>query len=316
MREPLKNRFELVFAYDVKDGNPNGDPLDENKPRLDEALGINLVTDVRLKRTIRDELAERGEELWVSGEAVTSQKRAEQILERAGAKYEHKAQVLGVLLEHCIDLRLFGGTLPLKLANRKQGEGGEGVSLTGPVQFRLGRSLHRVAPVFMQGTAAFGAKETAGQRSFREEWLLPYSFIVFYGVVNQNAARDTGLTEGDVMLMFEAMWNGTKNLITRSKMEQLPRFLLALRYREEVNLHIGELDKYLALRTAVPEEQLRDVRQFKLEIGGLKAILQRYDDRLADIYYKVDDRLVLSDGERVVEDVGDYLGLKATAFAF
>ncbi|MHC1574778.1 MAG: type I CRISPR-associated protein Cas7, partial [Candidatus Methanogasteraceae archaeon] len=56
MNSTIANRSELVFLYDLKDANPNGDPLDENKPRIDEETGINLVTDVRLKRTIRDYL--------------------------------------------------------------------------------------------------------------------------------------------------------------------------------------------------------------------------------------------------------------------
>ena len=52
----LKHKSELLFLYDIKDANPNGDPLDENKPRIDEETGQNLVTDVRLKRTVRDYL--------------------------------------------------------------------------------------------------------------------------------------------------------------------------------------------------------------------------------------------------------------------
>ena len=52
----VKNRSEILFLYDVTDANPNGDPVDENKPRIDEETGINLVTDVRLKITIRDYL--------------------------------------------------------------------------------------------------------------------------------------------------------------------------------------------------------------------------------------------------------------------
>jgi len=52
----IKNRSEILFIYDVKDANPNGDPIDENKPRIDEETGINYVTDVRLKRTVRDYL--------------------------------------------------------------------------------------------------------------------------------------------------------------------------------------------------------------------------------------------------------------------
>ena len=57
-RMKAMNRSELLFLYDITDANPNGDPMDENKPRLDEETGINLVTDVRLKRTIRDYLHE------------------------------------------------------------------------------------------------------------------------------------------------------------------------------------------------------------------------------------------------------------------
>ena len=60
------NRSELIFLYDIKDNNPNGDPLDSNKPRIDEETGINYVTDVRIKRTIRDYLYEyKGKEIFV-----------------------------------------------------------------------------------------------------------------------------------------------------------------------------------------------------------------------------------------------------------
>jgi len=62
----IKNRSEILFVYDVKDANPNGDPVDENKPRIDEETGINIVTDVRLKRTIRDYLYDyKGQEVFI-----------------------------------------------------------------------------------------------------------------------------------------------------------------------------------------------------------------------------------------------------------
>jgi CRISPR-associated protein Csh2 len=56
MSDILKNRSEILFLYDVTDANPNGDPMEENRPRIDEETSINIVTDVRLKRTIRDYL--------------------------------------------------------------------------------------------------------------------------------------------------------------------------------------------------------------------------------------------------------------------
>ena len=68
MSEIVSNRSEIVFLYDVKDSNPNGDPLDENKPRIDEETMLNLVTDVRLKRTVRDYLHDFcNEEVFILG---------------------------------------------------------------------------------------------------------------------------------------------------------------------------------------------------------------------------------------------------------
>ena len=66
MSTSIKNRSEIVFLYDVKDANPNGDPLDENKPRIDEETNTAMVSDVRLKRTIRDYLHDfKGHEIFI-----------------------------------------------------------------------------------------------------------------------------------------------------------------------------------------------------------------------------------------------------------
>jgi len=74
MSEEVKNRSEILFIYDIRDGNPNGDPMDENKPRIDEETGVNLVTDVRLKRTIRDYLYNfKGQEIFVREVAYDDQ---------------------------------------------------------------------------------------------------------------------------------------------------------------------------------------------------------------------------------------------------
>jgi len=84
------------------------------------------------------------------------------------------------VLSQCIDVRLFGCTLPLDSGS---------VTLTGPVQFRMGRSLNKVELVRIKGTGAFASKAGADQNTFREEYILPYSFITFYGLANENAAK-------------------------------------------------------------------------------------------------------------------------------
>lgn len=296
MKMSIKNRHEILFIYDVKDGNPNGDPMDSNKPRMDVATGVNIVSDVRLKRTIRDHLAEKGEELFVSGDPITSEKRASLLItDLTDETYNKKAVeealklhkregASKLLLEKCIDLRLFGGTVPLTGLN---------MSITGPVQFRFGRSLHVVDPVFTQGTAAFVSQEGKEQRSFREEWTLNYSCIAFYGVINQNTARHTLMSDLDLNKMLDAIWNGTRDLITRSKMEQLPRLLLDVVYNEGANFHIGELDKGIKFQSEIMEEKVRGVSDFKLEISGLKEMITKYHSRIQEIRYKVDPRLKL-----------------------
>ena len=284
--EPIKNRHEIVFVYDVKDGNPNGDPMDSNKPRMDVATGINIVSDVRLKRTIRDYLMKKGEEIFVNGEPLTSEKRALELVPdlTEGKKYDRESGAKA-LLERCIDLRLFGGTVPIKTIN---------MSLTGPCQFRFGRSLHVVDPEFHQGTAAFTRKEESQQRSFREEWTLSYSCIAFYGVINQNSATETLLTNSDVDKLFDAMWEGTKDLITRSKMEQLPRLLIDVVYNDNENFHIGELDKAIKLVSDLPDEKIRGISDFVLEVSELRKLLEKYSDKIKEIRYRIDPRLKLT----------------------
>lgn len=280
MSNPFKNRSEILFIYDVKWANPNGDPLDENKPRIDEETEKCIVTDVRFKRTIRDEWQEWGETLWVSGESVNPEQRAKDL------GIEKKEDALRLL-----DVRLFGAVIPMK----KQAD----TSYTGPVQFRFGTSMHAVKVVFQQGTAAF-TTESAQQRSFREEYLIPYALICFYGVANENAAKITGASEEDLQKLLKAIWNGTKNLITRSKMEHNPRLLLRIIYKEGLHWHIGELDSHLKLVSEIEEKSIRDVSQVCIDITDFLNRLNQHKDKIEKIEYKEDGRLKLTaNGTRI-----------------
>jgi len=272
-------RSEILFLYDVKWGNPNGDPMDENKPRMDENTDTLIVSDVRLKRTIRDYLKDYyNETLWVSGKAVTPESRKKEL------EIDSKEDAV----KKCIDIRLFGAVIPSK------GKGAVETSLTGPVQFRYGRSLHKVKWQFIQGTAAFLSREGTEQRSFREEYIVPYALIAFYGVINDKNAEITKLTENDVEKMLEAMWYGTKNLITRSKMEQNPRFLMKIDYKEGVKFHHGELDYLIFLTSDKDDYEIRDIIDFKIELAPLMNSLAKIKNKIEKINYKIDERLTLT----------------------
>lgn len=296
MGTPVRNRSEILFLYDVTDANPNGDPVDENRPRVDEETGQNIVTDVRLKRTVRDYILDyKDRDVFVrgivgdDGKLQTKEKRQQEL----GSAPER-------ILERCVDLRLFGATIAVKDRN---------LTATGPVQFKFGRSLHPVQVTLVKGTTVMPSGEGRAQGTFTEVYIVPYSLICFYGVVNENAAglhrqlglnQEIWLTQEDVRLMLEGVWNGTKNLISRSKFGQMPRLLLHITHKEQ-NYHIGELDHLLALETNGREgRQLRGVSELAVDVTRLAQRLRDNRDRLARIEWAWDPdlRLVL-DGRRL-----------------
>ena len=279
MSELVKTRSEILFLYDVTDANPNGDPVDENKPRIDEETGINIVTDVRLKRTIRDYLHDY-------------KKKDVFIIETRDDKgnLRTKEDRLGDfntpedLLDKCIDIRLFGATTAVE---------GKSMVLTGPVQFKYGRSLHKVDLTYVKGTTVMPSGADRKQGTFTERYILPYSLIAFYGVVNENAAANQRiqLTEEDILLMLEGIWNGTKNLISCSKFGQVPRLLMQVIYKEG-NFYIGELDKRLSLISSKNDDkEIRDIADVKIDITDLLKALIDNNDKIEKIRLKVDERI-------------------------
>lgn len=285
MAELVKNRSEILFLYDVKDANPNGDPVDENKPRIDEETGVNIVTDVRLKRTIRDYLYEyKGSDVFVleirdtNGNLKTKEDRLKDFQNNPKA-----------VIEKCIDIRLFGATTAVE---------DKTMALTGPVQFKYGRSLHRVDLTYIKGTTVMPSGTEKKQGTFTERYILPYSLIAFYGVVNEKSAQQQNiqLREDDISLLLEGMWNGTKNLISGSKFGQMPRLLMQVIYKEG-NFYIGELDKRISLQTDKNEEAIRDITDFRIDITNLVKTLIDHKTKIEKIRLKVDDRVTfIKDG--------------------
>jgi CRISPR-associated protein Csh2 len=276
----IKNRSEILFVYDITDANPNGDPVDENKPRVDEETGVNIVTDVRLKRTVRDYLHDyKNQDIFIlelrddKGNLKTKEDRL--------AEFKDNTD----LIKKCIDVRLFGATTAVK---------DKTMTLTGPVQFKYGRSLHRVDMTYVKGTTVMPSKEGNKQGTFTERYILPYSLIAFYGIVNENAAAAQGidLSEEDVSLLLEGIWNGTKNLMSNSKTGQMPRLLLQVVYKEK-NFHMGELDKRIRFVSDKNDEEIRDIKDGRLNITELIKALELHKDAIERINYKIDERVTL-----------------------
>lgn len=279
----IENRSEILFLYDVVRCNPNGDPLDSNRPRLDEATNRCLVTDVRLKRTIRDYLFDKGfngengskGDIFIRTEAVTGE-------QRSGAYADEKE-----FKSKFIDVRLFGGVSAVK---------GKNYQFTGPVQFSMGFSLNNIfKDNFIKGTGAFATKEGAEQKTFREEYNITYGLIAFHGTINENAAKKTGTTTEDINELTEAIWNGTKDLLTRSKKGHMPRLLVKVEYKN--GFFIGDLCQRLSmtLKEGKTMENLEDIADYVLDTSKLNEALKKHQDKIVSITIEKDDRLELSE---------------------
>lgn len=304
-------RQEILFLYEAKDCNPNGDPLDENRPRTDPETGVATVTDVRIKRTVRDYLLSKepdekkrlqsGMEILIrdtikeDGFLAEGKDRADQFLEEASKGKKGKEKVNAIqeaILKGCIDARLFGSTLPVEKGSLK---------LTGPVQFTaFNRSLHKVAHQLIQQTAAFAGNAKASQKSFAERQILSYALIAAYGVVNEVAARTTQLSDADVSLLLEGLWHGTASLNTHSKMGHHPLLLVRISYSN--GKRIGVLPERISLLkekrgdSEIEDTAIRSTQDYKLDVKHLLDAVLMVGEAVTGIDVHEEPRLICVDG--------------------
>ncbi|MBN2664462.1 MAG: type I-B CRISPR-associated protein Cas7/Csh2 [Bacteroidales bacterium] len=309
MSEIINKRSEILFLYDIENANPNGDPLNENRPRFDTEDSTVLVTDVRLKRTIRDYWFEykgfngqNGKDIFVR-ETPASDGGKNDGIERVKMFDTNSKEIL----EQCIDARVFGMVGPLKQKTKaKSGEEGA-ITYIGPVQFQMGRSLNKTEIVEEQGTGAFASKAGKGQDTFRTEYKVPYAVIGFNGIINEKSAKYSKMTEEDKELLKEGIWEGTKSLISRSKFGQTPLFLLVIDYKEP--FYIGSLRQRIKLDTGeMNEMQIRNVKDYKIDVTELIDELKANKNKIENIELKTDSRLqMIYKGELITKISKDEL---------
>ena len=309
MTEPIKNRNEFLFLYDIKNGNPNGDP-DENRPRIDDVSKRCYVTDVRLKRFIRDYLIEKNGEdsilvTEVNRKTVNLTERVK--LRLLKEKFDENKQkeikgeeLLTLLLQYFTDLRMFGSPLAFKDAPDGWGDTG---TLTGPIQINFGETLHQVEETTFHGTSTFGSKVEKTQGTFTTYYAIPYGLIAFHGVANENAAKTTNLSQSDIDKFKAALWKSVREATTantRTKCEQQPRLLLHIVFREKIKIkdennkeidvsteyHIGALEEKIELKSKVGEQiNIRTVKDYTLDPADLFDAISRVRDKIERIEY-------------------------------
>jgi len=214
MSNPITKRYDFVYFFDVQDGNPNGDPDAGNLPRIDAETGMGLVTDVCLKRKIRNYISIKKEfakpfDIYVKEKAVLVRVQGEayesedvKAATTPGAKVEKGR---GYMCRNFYDIRSFGAVMSLKDNNCGQ--------VRGPIQLVFGRSVEPVVAFehsitrMAVATEAEAEKQGGDNRTMGRKYTIPYGLYRTHGFISAHLAAQTGFSEEDLDLFWEALQN-------------------------------------------------------------------------------------------------------------
>ncbi|MBI5635152.1 MAG: type I-C CRISPR-associated protein Cas7/Csd2 [Nitrospirae bacterium] len=222
----INNRYDFVLLFDVKDGNPNGDPDAGNLPRVDPETGNGLVTDVCIKRKVRNyvQLMNKGNgyDIFVKEKAILNRFISEgyaalgidlnepPIDKKDGEKRKTKGEAQGSEVEKgrqqmsktYYDVRTFGAVMST---------GANAGQVRGPVQFTFARSVDQVVPLehsitrMAVATEAEAEKQQGDNRTMGRKFTIPYGLYRCHGFISAPLAAQTGFSEDDLKLFWDAL---------------------------------------------------------------------------------------------------------------
>ena len=213
MSEALKNRYEFVLFFEVENGNPNGDPDAGNMPRIDPETSQGLVTDVCLKRKIRNyvDLSQGDKDkfdIYVRENAVLNETNLlaykELDIKPESKKLPKKAEdavaVVQYMCNRFFDIRSFGAVMTTEV-NCGQ--------VRGPVQLGFSKSLDAIVPqeVTITRMAVTNVKDAEKEKTMGRKHIVPYALYRTEGYISAALAQRTGFSEEDLELLWEALLN-------------------------------------------------------------------------------------------------------------
>lgn len=295
------NKKSILMIYDNQWNVPNGDPFTGTQ-RMDEATNKALVSDLRIKRFIRDGFSNLlDEDIFYKYDkhivkkfinehksrikSASSEDAKEKTMSGASAAYnkyiiennlvDDKGNVLDGLttrdiLLRFIDCRIFGGVL----SERRNTE-----SITGALQFKnLNASINKVSTYTMQNTCVFPSEVKNDQGAIGTTELIPYSIFAIEGWVDEETAKLNHLTQVEVDKALSALWLGIKDKNTKSKTSQNPILLLEIDYKpyeykynkeKQAYKSIKDLSSLITLDTEIEEEDIRFKNDYTLNLNKL-----------------------------------------------
>ena len=220
--EKLKNRIDFVYIFDVQNGNPNGDPDAANAPRVDAEDMHGIVTDVCLKRKVRNYVQtivaeddkneyQEGYDIFVKDKAVLDalvEKTYDyESVKKIKDKDKKKEEAKNLLCKNYFDIRTFGQVIATS---------GKQDQVRGPIQLTFARSVDEITPRPLSITRCAVTKEEKNtetddvrqkERTMGRKNIVPYGLYVCYGFISANLAKQTGFSEEDLALFWDALKN-------------------------------------------------------------------------------------------------------------
>ena len=300
----IQNNSDFLFLYDATLCNPNGDPDQENKPRMDYDTKTNLVTDTRLKRSIRDYLKSEGVEIFVDMEGenkVSPDTKLKNVIDRifknetdvnalfnekpefktkfdevikdkkdADGFFKHLQDKKNIELNSYLLSQLVKNKfVDIRMFGSAFAVGGFTKAYTGAIQINWGYSLHEVDLV---DSSTIVTTMNDDNSTFGKDYRVYYSLLAFNGTMNKHAAQQTGLTESDRDTFRSAIWNAVSANPTRSKLNQYPKLYVEFVYNDGFsNGYFGDLRKYVEVKPEV--DNVRKLQNLEIDFTKLKLLI-------------------------------------------
>lgn len=271
MSNVINNRYDFVLLFDVKDGNPNGDPDAGNLPRVDPETGHGLVTDVCLKRKVRNYVQlsngnKQGYDIFIKEKAILNN-----LIDQAHEQEEVKTKEKGDKTEAArlfmcgryFDVRTFGAVMS---TGKNAGQ------VRGPVQLTFARSVNQIVPHehcitrMAVATEAEAEKQKGDNRTMGRKFTVPYGLYRAHGFISAPFAAQTGFSEDDLKIFWEALLNMFEHDRSAARGQMSTRKLIV--FKHDSILGSAPVHKLFDMIKIAPiEKPVRDFSEYEGNIS-------------------------------------------------
>ncbi|MDW7771619.1 MAG: type I-C CRISPR-associated protein Cas7/Csd2 [Desulfobulbaceae bacterium] len=273
----INNRYEFVMLFDVKNGNPNGDPDGGNLPRIDPETGHGITTDVCLKRKVRNyvELVKEDQtpfNIYVKEKGILTERRqpAYEAVADEKDKSEKISKARAWMCKNFFDVRTFGAVMSTKENNCGQ--------VRGPVQFAFSQSIDPVVPLEASITrmAVETRKEADAQggdnRTMGRKTYIPYGLYRVHGFISAPLAKQTGFSDDDLDLFWNALINMFDHDRSAARGEMAARKLVVFKHDSELgNAPASKLFDLITVEKNCGDMPPRSFADYSVTVGAAPA---------------------------------------------